>query len=187
MGDRFFVGKPIELAVIGKRRPVWLRALTNVPETTALLAYKGKMENLGRDSDLRFVVKDSYFLAVEYDVFSEEGAMNLQIALGKYQMAVEEFRARGTLDERLIGVELGGFQEKGRINKWTFMIAHSGDTLEFIVNNKGWSNFKAKEEYTEEEAKDLQRATFVNPMLCCGDPVSRCTLRNGGSLGQREL
>ena len=72
-------------------------------------------------------------------------------------MAVEEFRARGTLDERLIDVELGGFQEKERWNKWTFMIARSGETLEFVVENTG-TNFKAKEEYTEEEAKNLQRA-----------------------------
>ena len=78
MSDRFFVGKTIELAIIGEQRPAWVRALTNVPNTTALLAYKGRMTDLGQDSDLRFVVKDSYFLAVSYDVFSEEGAMNFQ-------------------------------------------------------------------------------------------------------------
>ena len=150
----------LELAVISEPKPAWLRALLNVPNTTALLAYDGKMKNLGQDSDLLFVVKDSYFLAYSYDVFSEEEAMNLQIALGKYQVAVEEFRARGTLDKRIIGVDLGDFQKKGSwsIYKWTFMIAQRGKTLQFVVENKGISNFKAKEEYTEEEAKELQRA-----------------------------
>ena len=92
--DRLFVGKTVEIAVISEPKPAWTWYL-NVPKTTALLAYDGKMTDLGQDSDLLFLVKDSYFLAVEYWVYSEEGAVNLQLALGKYQVAVEELRSTG--------------------------------------------------------------------------------------------
>ena len=40
-------------------------------------------------------VKDSFFLAVEYDVSPEEGAVNLQIAPGRYETALEELRPTG--------------------------------------------------------------------------------------------
>ena len=161
MSDRFFVGKTIELAIIGEQKPAWLRALTNVPNTTALLGYKGKMTDLGQNSNLRFVVKDSYFLAVSYWVYSEKGAKNLRIAIGKYQNALGEFRARGTLDKRLIGVELSGFQEEEH-DKWTAVVAHRGKTLEFVVKRStgiiplSWE--VSEQDYSPEEAKDLQRA-----------------------------
>ena len=144
-----FFTRYLELAVIQKQK--WVSLNSVIPKQTALLAYDGKEENLGQDSDLRFVLKDSFLTTVDSDVYSEEGAMNFQVALGKYQNALEEFRARGTLDERIIGVELE-LQEEGRgrsLDKRTAMIAHDGKTLRFVVNEEG---------YSEEEAKNLQHA-----------------------------
>lgn len=148
-GDKTFVGNTLKLAVIGNQRPAWVRFLTNLPNTSVLLAYKGKLADIGHDSDLQFVVKDSYFLAVSYDLISEDGAMYILNALRKYQLAVKEYRARGTLDERLTGVEFGEFKEQGRwAGRWAAKIAHRGKTLEFVVKNNARTDFKAKENYT---------------------------------------
>ena len=83
--------KTLELAVIFEPKPAWLWYLMIFRKMTALLAYKGKVKNLGQDSDLRFVLKDSFLTTVGLDVYSEEGAMNLQIALGKYQNSSKAF------------------------------------------------------------------------------------------------
>ena len=150
----------VKLAVIRKQE--WVSLNQIMPNKTALLAYKGKNENLGQDSDLRFVLKTScwqYPGSADLEVYSEEGATNLQIALGKYQNALEEFQARGTLDKRIIGVELKLKEERGQ--KWTAMIAHVGKTLLFVVE---WSTTSGPfasqktESYSEEEAKTLQHA-----------------------------
>ena len=139
----------VELAVIRKQK--WVSLNSIMRKKTALLEYKGRKKNLVQDSDLRFVLKGSFLTTVDLDVYSEGGAINLQIALVKYQNALEEFRARGTLDKRIIGVELKlQGERRGRsLDEWTAMIAHDGETLRFVVNEEG---------YSEEEAKNLQHA-----------------------------
>ena len=153
--DRFMGAvNTVELAVIRKRK--WTSPkypIGFLPRTTALLAYNGRKKNLGQDCNIRFVLKISYnMMFVDYFPCSEEGVMNFQIALGKYQNALEEFRARGTPEEHVIRVEVGGFQSW----KWTAE-SDDGETLYLVLeidphgDGFGWA-------FSEESAKNLQRA-----------------------------
>lgn len=157
-GDSFFVGNTVELAVVRAPKRGWL-SLLGASTTTALLAYKGE---IGRDAALRFVVKESSGPSARYDVFSEEGATDLHLALQKYQVALEKFQRTGAADN---GAELGGFQEQGHgvgTDKWTAKIARHRTTLGFVVKRSrgvfplAWSSETI--EYSAEEAEILQSA-----------------------------